>query len=80
VHADPAREKNIMLISNGKPYKKSRKTLEDTMLLNTMLFLHLQRDQHKADAPIHILALNFLSVPFNQFSSIFIILVGQEIL
>ena len=50
--------------------------LRDLTELNTILFLHFQIDQHKAETLIRILALVFLSVPLSQFPNIFETLIG----
>ena len=42
-----------------------------------MSFLTLHIDQHKADTPIRMKALDCLSTPFSQLPNIFVILVGD---
>jgi hypothetical protein len=50
--------------------------MEEFLLLNTLLFLHSHSDQIKAMAPTLICFLNLLSIPFNQFPKISVILHG----
>jgi hypothetical protein len=54
--------------------------IEAPGLLKIMLLWHFQTDQHKADTPVHMLALVILSMPFSQFPNMFLIFVGGEIL
>jgi hypothetical protein len=47
-------------------------------LLKIISFLTLHIDQHKAEIPIWIKALDYLSTPFNQLPNILVVLVGGE--
>jgi hypothetical protein len=56
------------------------KKLVESFLLKIISFLQFQIDQHKAETPMRILALFFLSIPLSQFSNILVTLVGGAIL
>jgi hypothetical protein len=55
------------------------KKFVESFLLKIILLRQFQIDQTKAETPIRILAFVFMSIPFNQFSNILVILVGGEI-
>jgi hypothetical protein len=50
--------------------------MEEFLSLNTLSFLHSHSDQIKAIASTLICFLNLLSIPFNQFPKILVILDG----
>jgi hypothetical protein len=50
--------------------------MKEFLSLNILSFLHSHSDQIKAIAPTLICFLNLLSIPFNQFPKILVILDG----